>query len=460
MRTAERGIPLSPCRSNGESTWKQSRGTAIRAVAIAAVAFAASAADAQAPRGAVPRSAASPTNEAQLVIPQTLFDWAQKAHYALFPGWGSWSRVYNSHYYFRTPETTTLDSYSYRYYSSTKNYVGMAGDDVYIAGPVGGGTVQWVGKAADFACQINPNACASNGPEDGPMFVLDGNTNQIYVLRHKAPRAGTVVVGSSASPAPNSGLTEQGFGSHMAYDGRNDRLFVAARGGLWVFDQAKNMSGSVTPTRTIKVEGLDWGWHIVYDAARDMIYLLGVNAQSEGRLAVLNNVSTIGGLVTADRMLTIDRQINTFTVDLSRSIGYFSFGSGVIVVTNIDAIRSGALPTTRSFSLGSEASHRGLAVDARRDRLYIGDNGLQSGVHIVTNASTAAASNVASELVAVPGAWGVTFDAANDRLYVNSGGSQLTLLPGASGLRRGALPKTAVVLTGAYATELSAVAVP
>jgi hypothetical protein len=416
---------------------------------IAAIVAAAPISKAQAPRNAT----AAPENEVQLIVPQTLFDWAQRAFYSQFPGYGNWS----GNYYFRTPETQASENFNYRYYRNTKNYVGMAGDDVYVAGPVGGNSVTWVGKAADFACNVNPNACGSNGPEDGPMFVLDFDSYHLTVLRHKAPHAGTAVIGSSAIPTSDKGLATEGFGGQMFYDGSNDRLFVSAASGLWIFDNAKSMSGSVTATRKISIAGLKQVGRFVYDRLRDRAYLLEMGFD-ELRFAILNNVSKRSGPVIADRMFKVDRSFNAFAIDATRSIGYFTSNDGVIVVPNIDGLSGDTLPTARSFSLGATATYRGIAVDAQRDRLYIGDNGITAGVHIVANASSVV-GRTSSQFVQTPLAWWVTLDAANDRLYV-SDATQVTLLNRASQLKDGALPWDAVVMHGPYAASFGAVTVP
>src|SRR5688572_12016221 len=64
-----------------------------------------------------------------------LMDWAQEAFPGFFPG--------------PVPDQTN-NVYIYRYYPSTKNYVGVAGQDVYILGPVSEGYLLKVGTLADF----------------------------------------------------------------------------------------------------------------------------------------------------------------------------------------------------------------------------------------------------------------------------------------------------------------------
>ncbi len=78
---------------------------------------------------------------------ELLFDWAEKTYPQLFPG-----------------HQPTLRSapYDYRYYRATGNYVGVAGEDVYILGPVSNDALQRVGAREDFRCRVTPGSCEPN----------------------------------------------------------------------------------------------------------------------------------------------------------------------------------------------------------------------------------------------------------------------------------------------------------
>lgn len=75
---------------------------------------------------------------------ELLFDWAEKNYPHLFPG---------------HPPTLQSPPYDYRYYRTTGNYVGVAGDDVYILGPVSNQVLQRVGAREDFRCRVTPSSC-------------------------------------------------------------------------------------------------------------------------------------------------------------------------------------------------------------------------------------------------------------------------------------------------------------
>ena len=78
--------------------------------------------------------------------PSNLFDWAESAYPSLFPQ-HQLNQIYQS--------------YTFRYYPSTQNYIGISNDSVYILGPVSNGVLTSVGLLSDFDCNLNPSSCVS-----------------------------------------------------------------------------------------------------------------------------------------------------------------------------------------------------------------------------------------------------------------------------------------------------------
>ena len=80
-----------------------------------------------------------------------LMDWAERTYPQFFPG---------------TQTNQSLAPYIYRHYPATGNYVGVAGNAVYILGPVAGSNEVplYMGELASFACQVHPGSCASSEP--------------------------------------------------------------------------------------------------------------------------------------------------------------------------------------------------------------------------------------------------------------------------------------------------------
>lgn len=74
-----------------------------------------------------------------------LFDWAEKTYSQFFPG-----HQFNQ----------SFDTFTYRYYPATGNYVGLSGTTISVLGPISGGSILVVGQVSDFACLVYPADCA------------------------------------------------------------------------------------------------------------------------------------------------------------------------------------------------------------------------------------------------------------------------------------------------------------
>ena len=80
------------------------------------------------------------------ITPTDLAVWAQDQYRDHFNGASSYG---------------TLGAYSYRHYPATGNFLGFAGDDVYVYGPVSGYQIRQVGTLAGFTCTVDPSRCAT-----------------------------------------------------------------------------------------------------------------------------------------------------------------------------------------------------------------------------------------------------------------------------------------------------------
>jgi uncharacterized protein (DUF1800 family) len=90
-----------------------------------------------------------------------LFNWAESQYPSLFPS-GSSNLVYNS--------------YLYRYYPSTKTYLGVsalgdASGDVFVLGPISANVLTRVGSLQGFACLVNGGLCTLNGVNAAARFL-------------------------------------------------------------------------------------------------------------------------------------------------------------------------------------------------------------------------------------------------------------------------------------------------
>jgi Electron transfer DM13 len=127
-----------------------------------------------------------------------LLNWAEREYPQFFPG-----RQVNQ----ESPP------YTYRHYPATGNHVGVAGDDVYILGPVSGGLLKRVGSKEDFRCRVLPAECPST-------HARAGWTARLSTLQHGV--SGTVTI-IDARTLRLSGFNYDGGGPQVyAYLGSDD----------------------------------------------------------------------------------------------------------------------------------------------------------------------------------------------------------------------------------------------
>lgn len=86
--------------------------------------------------------------------PQATPAWVPKA-----AGLMQWAEQTYPHLFPAGPQDRTWSSFTYRRYPETGNLLAVAGEGIYIAGPVSGGPAVLVGRLADFSCTINPAGC-------------------------------------------------------------------------------------------------------------------------------------------------------------------------------------------------------------------------------------------------------------------------------------------------------------
>jgi len=131
-----------------------------------------------------------------------LLDWAERTYPQYFP----------------THETNrAFAPYIYRYYGATQNYVGVAGEDVYILGPVSGGSLAFVGTMASFACLVHPTQCNPD-PQPKPCAAVASWAVGANTCTPNPDQTGQVASGSTVSYLDSTGST-RGSASYTCTDG-------------------------------------------------------------------------------------------------------------------------------------------------------------------------------------------------------------------------------------------------
>ena len=91
-----------------------------------------------------------------------LMDWAETAYRVYFPNHEA---------------DRALSPYVYRYYAATENYLGVAGEEVYVLGRLTDNQLVRVGRLQDFACQVQPSLCAPVTPTTSHprLWITEGD---------------------------------------------------------------------------------------------------------------------------------------------------------------------------------------------------------------------------------------------------------------------------------------------
>jgi hypothetical protein len=128
-----------------------------------------------------------------------LFDWAEQNYPQYFP----------SH-----QPNRTLGPYTYRYYGTAQNHVAVAGEEVYIQGPVSGGGLAYVGTLASFACVVHADQCQQPKPcAPVASWAVGANT-----CTPNGDQAVQVASGTTVSYVDSAGAT-RGNASYTCTDG-------------------------------------------------------------------------------------------------------------------------------------------------------------------------------------------------------------------------------------------------
>jgi hypothetical protein len=229
----------------------------------------------------------------------------------------------------------------------------------------------------------------------------------------------------------------------LAYDSKRDILY-GRRGTpsgeqVLAFSAASRMSGTASPSRTITLPGdvvFIGALHI--DEENDVLYVEGARS-FDSQLLVFNNASETAS-VAPTRIMPLGTNVMGTVIDTGRGTLYaLQSGGGIRVYTGLHTPRGLVLEERRvePFLIGSV-----LALDAARDRLYVGD--VFSRVKVIPGISQPGAQVTVS--LDIPSVLTIAVDTSNDRLYV-SAYDTVYVLDNASNLATGMSVRPSIVAT-------------
>ena len=133
--------------------------------------------------GASPQSAAQPPQAAVAPDATTLMNWAELTYPQYFPS--QRSNLFSS-------------PYTYRYYPESQNHLGIAGDSIFVLGPMSGNQIAYVGSLTGFACLVLPANCAVPG---APVIgtAAPGNTSATVAFTAPASAGGSAITTYTAA---------------------------------------------------------------------------------------------------------------------------------------------------------------------------------------------------------------------------------------------------------------------
>ncbi len=167
---------------------------------------------------------------AQFATPDAaaLFDWAESIHAKFFP----------------EPQADRFEPpYVYRFYPSTGNYVGVAGDDVYVLGPVSGNVLLNVGKLSDFAASVHSDVRAVNAEDAAAARLLlqsQFSASDEEIARVREIGAKAWIDEQTSAPRPVTGI--QWLDKRGCYDTSVRKGFFSIAWPSWWMANAQMMS--------------------------------------------------------------------------------------------------------------------------------------------------------------------------------------------------------------------------
>lgn len=187
--------------------------------------------------------------------------------------------------------------------------------------------------------------------------------------------------GAQATPrevvGPSTGIVNTTIDA-IAIDVARGLAYVANSANLLVFADVATIAGDVAPARTVTMPDGEAAYSVELDAVHDRLYVSG-----EFRLFVFDDASTITGAAAPVATLTLATQPGALSYDprADRLFVASNYAYAYYVFDAASTLTSASTPT-RTVTWDGATGLPGpstLAIDACRDRLYVGSNSSSPG---------------------------------------------------------------------------------
>lgn len=186
-------------------------------------------------------------------------------------------------------------------------------------------------------------------------------------------------------------------------------------------------TGVLTTFTPFDIDGYQFASGVAYDEIRDILYVTVI-----GALLAYEDASTAAAGSTPDRVVTganytavLPSSDVRIRLDASADRLFLSSPDGDIAVFDQASTLDGNVGPTRTIAIDQPDLYYlwGLAYDAGRDELYVGDQRSGTAIYVIEDASTASGSVAPARTLGGPtnplaSPSQISYDALNDRLAV------------------------------------------
>jgi len=249
-----------------------------------------------------------------------------------------------------------------------------------------------------MACTFATDGGGTGSSGNGVLYLLDNFSDAVYVFDNAVNLTGTI----SPSRTLSGSQTLIQNPTVIAVDGQRDILYVAdsTEQAILVFTSAHTANGNVAPLR--KYPGVRRGGDMFYDSLNDSLYVTDI---LQNIIVAWDHVSLLSTGTAPSRTIVLNYQASGLVVDTQRNLLYVGNPSGRVVQMYNGALALSALvnpPTAANiFSDATQAfvNMNGFALNTENNILYVAESANPSieifnGVSVLASGAIAASSEL------------------------------------------------------------------